>query len=130
MQSLGIHDKRTSLSLTTMQGSGTPVECFQFPLEIFDLQENNKIDLPVLYSTPTLPVSIEDIARHEDINCWPYLQDINIQTINADIGLLIASNVPQVLQPQEVRLGAKGSPYGAKTIFGWTVNGPLGRLGG
>ena len=129
MQSLGIHGKKTSLSLTTMQGSGKPLECLQFPLEIFDLQENNQVDLPVVYSTPKLPVSIEDIARHEDINCWPHLQDISIQTINADAGLLIGSNVPQVLQPQEVRMGAKGSPYGTKTIFGWTVNGPLGRLG-
>ena len=27
-------------------------------------------------------------------------------------------------------MGAKESPYGAKTLFGWKVNGPLGRLGG
>ena len=129
MQSLGIQGKRTTLSLTTMRDSGKPLECFQFPLEIFDLQENNQVDLPVVYSTPKLPVSKEDIARREDIKCWPHLQGIDIQTINADVGLLIGSNVPQALQPQEVRMGEKGSPYGTKTIFGWTVNGPLGRLG-
>ena len=44
MQSLGIHGKRTSLPLATKQGSGTPAECFQFPLEIFYLQENNQVD--------------------------------------------------------------------------------------
>ena len=126
MQSLGIQGKRTTLSLTTMRDSGKPLECFQFPLEIFDLQENNQVDLPVVYSTPKLPVSKEDIARREDIKCWPHLQGIDIQTINADVGLLIGSNVPQA---QEVRMGEKGSPYGTKTIFGWTVNGPLGRLG-
>ena len=47
---------------------------------------------------------------------------------DAKIGLFIGSNVPQVLQPREIRVGEHRGPYTTKTLLGWTVNGPLGRL--
>ena len=70
----------------------------------------------------------EDIASREDIDRWPHLNGVEVPAIDTEIGLLIASNVPQVLQPRGIRVGEHGGPYAAKTLLGWTVNGPLGRL--
>ena len=46
------------------------------------------------------------------------------------MGLLIGSDAPEVLQPKEVRESCHNGPYATRTIFGWVVNGPLGRVQG
>ena len=41
--------------------------------------------------------------------------------------LLIGQDVPEALEPCEVRSCRGKGPYAMKTKFGWTLNGPLGR---
>lgn len=48
-------------------------------------------------------------------------------SIHAEVGLLIASVVPQVLDPLEIKHSQEGGPYTSRTRIGWAVNGPLGR---
>ena len=55
---------------------------------------------------------------------WPYLKDINLPYIEVD--LLIGSDVPMALEPQEVKRSDGGGPYAVRTLLGWTLNGPLG----
>ena len=47
--------------------------------------------------------------------------------IDAEVGLLIGSDVPEALQPFEVRPSENGGPFATRTVFGWLLNGPLGR---
>ena len=124
---LGVHGKSTDLSLTTLQGKEVPTKCTVTSLEILDLSEENLVELPTVFSTPQLPISKNDIATKTDMNRWQHFKGIELPVINADIGLLIGSNVPAAMQPQELRVGKKGEPYATRTIFGWTINGPLGR---
>jgi len=35
--------------------------------------------------------------------------------------------MPEALTPLEVRRGGSRAPYAVKTVFGWTVQGPVGR---
>ena len=37
--------------------------------------------------------------------------------------------MPEALEPKEIRDSKGGGPYAVRTIFGWTVNGPLERKG-
>ena len=53
---------------------------------------------------------------------WPC-----IPHIEAEISLLIGSDVPQSLQPHEIRKSENGGPFATKTVLGWILNGPLGR---
>ncbi|XP_068748895.1 uncharacterized protein [Montipora capricornis] len=57
LRKLGTKGKKTSLSLTTMQTSSQSIECSLVNLEVWDLIEQNQIELPMVYSTPSLPVS-------------------------------------------------------------------------
>ena len=41
--------------------------------------------------------------------------------------LLIASDVPEALDPLEVKNSQHGGPYTTRTRLGWAVNGPLKR---
>ena len=38
---------------------------------------------------------------------WPHLKGIKVQQIDAEIGLLIGSDVPQALQPMEFKASKK-----------------------
>ena len=43
------------------------------------------------------------------------------------VNLLIGLDVPEALQPEEIRQGQQGGPFAVRTKFGWTLNGPLQR---
>ena len=60
---------------------------------------------------------------------WPHLNGVFIPHVDAEIGLLIASDVPEALDPIEVRHSQNGGPYASRTRIGWAINGPLGRRG-
>ena len=49
--------------------------------------------------------------------------------INAAVELLIGQDVPEALEPSEIRSRRGNGLYATKTKFGWTLNGPLGRHG-
>ena len=119
--------RKTKLSLTTMHGEATPIECSVVELQISDLDGQNQIKISKVYSTPSLPIRKECIGKQEDVARWPYLDGITIPHIDADIGLLIGSDVPEILQPREVRMSENGGPFATKTLLGWVLNGPLGR---
>ena len=127
LRKLGAEGKKTSLSLTTMQTSNQSIECSLVNLEVSDLSEQNLIELPMVYSTPSLPISNDTVGTQEDVNRWPHLKGIEMQSIESEVGLLIGSDAPQVLQPKEFRESKDGGPFATRTIFGWVLNGPLGR---
>eukprot|EP00794_Sanderia_malayensis_P013101 gene13101-14442_t len=70
---------------------------------------------------------VQPISRQVDVDRWPHLKGINVKNINADIGLLIGSDVPEALQPKEARESRNGGPFASRTILGLVLNGPLGR---
>ena len=37
-------------------------------------------------------------------------------------------NVPKVLEPKEIRESRDRGLYAVRTLFGWTINGPHGRM--
>ena len=125
---LGVKGEKTTLSLTTMQTSNKEIECSLVNLEVSDLSDLNSIDLPMVYSRPSLLLSTDTIGT-QDVSRWPHLNGVTIPSINAEIGLLIGSDVPEVLQLREMRESKNGGPFATRTILGWVLNGPLGRTG-
>ena len=81
----------------------------------------------MVYSRPSLPISTAAIGTQEDVNRWPHLKGIDVPRIEAEIGLLIGSDVPQAMQPKEVRESKNGGPFAMRTVLGWMLSGPLGR---
>ena len=81
----------------------------------------------MVYSTPSLSVSNDTIGRQEDVNRWPHLTGIKMESIESDVGLLIRGDAPQVLQPKDFGESKAGGPFATRTILGWVLNGPLGR---
>ena len=83
----------------------------------------------MVYSRPSVPLSTAAIGTQEDGNRWPHLKGIDVPRMEAEIGLLIGSDVPQAMQPKEVRESKNGGPFAMRTVLGWMLSGPLGRKG-
>ena len=125
---LGAVGKKTTLSVTTMDNENVKGQSLVVSLEVCDLSGNNAIELPCVFSRAKLPVSTDDIPCQSDVDRWTYLEGIQVPHIDAEIDLLIGNDVPEVLQPKEVKESRYGGPYAVRTLFGWTINGPLGRM--
>lgn len=59
-------------------------------LEVCGLEEKEYIDLPRVYTQKSIPVRKENIP-HNDTEKWPYLSEVHLPTIDAEIGLLIGT---------------------------------------
>ena len=128
MEQLGVSGLKTKISLTTLEKSDSLVDSFLIQnLEVSDLDENEFFSLPVLYTRTEIPVKREDIPTQEDIDQWPHLEGVYLPSVKAEIGLLIASDAPEALDPLEVKHSKDGGPYATRTRLGWAANGPLTR---
>ncbi|GAA6072450.1 kelch-like protein 10 isoform X1 [Tachysurus ichikawai] len=54
--------------------------------------------------------------------------DLRSKSIDTGVELLIGANVPEALEPWQIIHSQNNSPYAIKTMFGWTVNGPMNLL--
>ena len=97
-------------------------------LEIMDLDNTVSIDVPQVFVVEKLNISKDAVATQEDVKSWPYLHDLVLPTKLEDctVNLLIGVNIPEALQPGEIRRGENGGPFALRTKFVWTLNGPLG----
>ena len=118
LKKLNAKGERATLSLTTMGKSNETIECSFVNLEVSDIGNQNLIELPMVYSRPSLPVSTAAIGTQEDVNRWPHLKGIDVPRIEAAIGLLIGSDVPQAMQPKEVRESKNEGPFAMRTVLG------------
>ena len=46
---------------------------------------------------------------------------VNISEVDAEIGLLVGSGVPQALEPIKIRNSQHGGPYATRTVLEWTT---------
>ena len=90
-------------------------------LEIYDLGLNNCITIPQVYTKEEMPVSHGHIPGQGDIQGWSHLQDLELPSITAEIGLLIGNNVPDAYAPLETRVGGTNSPHATKSRLGWII---------
>ena len=128
MKQLGVKGQKTKISLSTLERTNCTIDSTLVrDLLVCDLDENEYVSLPMLYTRPEIPVSSDDIPTQEDIDQWPHLQGVFIPRVHAEVGLLIASDVPEALDPLEIKHSQNGGPYAARTRIGWAVNGPLRR---
>lgn len=125
MNRLNLTGKKLGILLRTM-GQEKVVDSYKLSdLEVAGLDSDSFCDLPEIFTQRSMPVHRGNIPCSKDLQRWLHLRHIQIPQIDADVDLLIGTNVPQALEPWEVVRAVNGGPYAIKTILGWTVNGPL-----
>lgn len=53
---------------------------------------------------------------------------MSLPQINAEVGLLIGTNIPKAVEQWQVIHSEGEGPYSMRTALGWVVNGPLRSL--
>ena len=115
--------KKVKVLLKTM-GQEKPVPSFRISgMEVAALKGSEFLKLPDVFSQMSIPTNI---PTEEDLKEWPYLKEVELESINASIGLLIDANAPRVLEPWKVINSNGNGPFAVKTMLGWVINGPLG----
>ncbi|KAJ8417255.1 hypothetical protein AAFF_G00284820 [Aldrovandia affinis] len=61
-------------------------------LEVCGLEDSKFIELPKAYTHGSIPVHTENIPKQSEIRKWPYLSEVRLPEIEADVGLLIGAN--------------------------------------
>ena len=119
VRKLGVEGTKVKTSLSTLEKKNSRVECYLIlNLVVSDLEENDFFSLPALYTRPEIQVCEEDIPTQEDVGQWPHLGGVFIPHVDTEIGLLIVSDVPETLDPVEIRHSVNGSPYASRTRIG------------
>ena len=118
--------RKTEILLQTMNYE-KPVRTYKLSgLEVCSLDGNDFIELPEVFTQHTIPVNRLNIPSKEDIKQWPYLDEVKLKFIGAEVNLLIGVNVPKAMEPLKVINSQDNGPYAVLTHLGWIVNGPLG----
>ncbi len=99
-------------------------------LQVSDLEGSTFIDLPDVYLQESMPVTVKDAPKQEDLDRWKHLRDIRLPELNRsrhhiipEVTIMLGSNVPATSQPLEVKSGDIGEPYAIRSILGWMVYG-------
>ena len=125
MEDLHMQGKSTEILLRTM-GQERVIKTQRVTgLEVSSCHESDFIQLPEVFTQDRIPVCHGNITREEDIQRWPYLHDVQLPAIDADIGLLIGANAPWALEPWSVIHSQGDGPCAVKCRLGWLVQGPL-----
>ena len=125
MNQLNVKGRKTEILLRTM-GQEKPAGTYEVRgLEVGNLEGCTYLDLPKVYTQSKIPVSKENIITQADLKRWPYLNGIQLKEIEADIELLIGTDVPQAMEPWNIINSHKNGPYAVQTLLGWVVTGPL-----
>nr|XP_061820629.1 uncharacterized protein LOC133609140 [Nerophis lumbriciformis] len=125
MNQLKVKGRKTEIILRTI-GQETPAKTYEVRgLEVGDLEGFTSLDLPKVYTQSKIPVSKKNIITKADLKRWSYLGGIDLKEIEADIELLIGTDVPQAMEPWNIINSQKNGPYAVQTILGWVVTGPL-----
>ncbi|KAJ8349111.1 hypothetical protein SKAU_G00277000 [Synaphobranchus kaupii] len=125
MNKLNAKGRRTQILLRTLGQEGT-VKSYELKgLEISNIDGEGHIELPEVYTQVKIPVSKQNLLTQSDLKKWPYLGEIQLRKIEADVELLIGLNVPKAMEPWQVINSQGNGPYAVKTLLGWVVNGPL-----
>ena len=94
-------------------------------LEICGLESDKMIELPSVFTQHEMSVSKNDIVNQSDLKRWPYLKDVHLPSLDAEVELLVGNNCVEAFEPWEIINSEKGGPYAIRTAIGWSVNGVM-----
>ena len=79
MEQLQTRGKDSTLSLTTLGIEDNETKTSVLSLQVSDLDEQNLIELPMVFSTRQLPVTTANRADRKEMSQWSHLQEIDIR---------------------------------------------------
>ena len=120
VNALNIKGNTESFVLSTLNNPDTNVSSEIVKLTVSTRDFAESLEMPTVLVLPEIPVVTPII----DLSSYPHLADLPLVQKGKQVELLIGQDQAEALLPLEVRRGKKCEPFGVKTLFGWSVNGP------
>ncbi|XP_071944680.1 uncharacterized protein [Antedon mediterranea] len=127
-KTLKVRGRPENLIINTIGDNESSVPSRIISLEVRGMGGGEPVALPLVYSTRKMTIrsSTSRALKLDEVNKWPHLNGVNLPRLdNSEVDLLIGLDVPDALQPLEIRAGGKGEPYATRTSLGWSLNGPV-----
>ena len=120
---LSIRGTQIQYKLNTVSASNEPKRCTVVSLNVASKDGNSSMHLNDVHVTEEIIVNVPSVNLHQ----YDHLQNIGDHRVGVDrVDLLIGQDHAEALIPLEVKKGGEGQPFAVKTMFGWSVNGPIG----
>jgi hypothetical protein len=111
----------------TLNTMSSRQECKQGLVVNFHLKSCNDEQVMYMsnvYVVPEIPVNAPKLT----LGGYPHLADLSID-VHGPVDILIGQSHAEALIPLETRRGNTGDPFAVKTLFGWSINGPVSVTG-
>lgn len=125
VKQLKIPDKPRSFKVKTIHGV-KEVKGAEVNLMVQSLDGEQQLNMQSVWVVPNLELSSASIPTASDVENWPHLKDVKLQSLPCrEVGLLIGCDQPRAFWTEDERRGQPSEPYAVKSILGWSVLGPL-----
>ena len=129
LEDLQVDGTETQLQLNTMHGSEVVHTRRITGLNVESMGKDARVELPKTYTRDDIPAKREEIPRPETAKVWPHLSGIASKLypyqVDVEVGLLIGSNCPSAIKPEELIPWRSSDPYAIRTLLGWGIIGPI-----
>ena len=129
VQKLKLQGKDVQYNMSTL-GQISEVKSTTVSFCLTSVQDDVKFDVMTALAVNSIPVRYSGSVI--DIDQYPYLADLDLPRLSSDVrvDILIGMDNADALMPLEVKCSdkQKRQPYATRTLFGWSLNGPVGNL--
>ena len=129
VQKLKLQGKDVQYNMSTL-GQSSEVKSTTVSFCLTSVQDDVKFDVMTALAVNSIPVRYPGSVI--DIDQYPYLADLDLPRLSSDVrvDILIGMDNADALMPLEVKCSdtQKRQPYATRTLFGWSLNGPVGNL--
>ena len=126
---LNLPSVEVELMLSTMLAENQRIKSDRIQgLSVRGLNNSERIKLPTVYTREIIPANQEHIPTPEMTRRWPHLSRLfsKIPPLqDAEVALLLGTDVSRVLEPLEVIPSSSGGPFGQRTVLGWGIVGVI-----
>lgn len=131
LESFKIDYVNTNITVKTLTGCSSANAKKVSGMLVKGLHNDHWLKLSTIFSRENLDIDGNEVPSVENLKNWPYLHkivDVVSKAVNSNVGILIGSNCPRLIEPLQVIPSENNGPYAFKTRLGWCVVGPMTKV--
>ena len=128
LKTLGVKTNKSNMHICTMENVNASVATrVVHNLQIYDLNDNLKDTIPVVFAQQNWPFNADDAPKPEHIE--DHLSEVPFNFIDTSIGMVIGMDRPELVKPLQIVDGPPHMAYASLHSLGWALNGPVKEKG-
>ncbi len=123
VKQLGVRGAYVSYRLNTLTSNDEQKRSMVVNLELTSGDGMNSLKLSNVHVVKSIPLNVPSI----ELGGYSHLNQLSVSNVSSvsHADLLIGQDHSEALIPLDVRSGDKGEPFAVRTLFGWSINGPV-----